>query len=96
MRSVRSRTTESLERVFTLFPILAERRNQRAGLLSGGEQQMLAIGRAMMGHPRLLMLDEVSLGLSPILVRTIFELIKTLNEQERTTTLLWSRISTRL
>jgi branched-chain amino acid transport system ATP-binding protein len=88
MRSVRPRTQESLDRVFNLFPILADRRNYKAGLLSGGEQQMLAIGRAMMGHPKLLMLDEVSLGLSPILVRTIFELIRTLNEQEKTTILL--------
>jgi branched-chain amino acid transport system ATP-binding protein len=88
LRSVRPRTAKTVERVFSLFPILAERKDYKAGLLSGGEQQMLAIGRALMGHPRLLMLDEVSLGLSPILVRTIFELIKQLNEQDATTILL--------
>jgi branched-chain amino acid transport system ATP-binding protein len=88
MRSVRPRTAASLQRVFGLFPILAERKDYKAGLLSGGEQQMLAIGRALMGHPKLLMLDEVSLGLSPILVRTIFELIKQLNEDDQTTILL--------
>lgn len=71
----------SLERAFELFPVLRERRGQLAGSLSGGEQQMLAIARAMMSRPRLLMLDEPSLGLSPIFVRTMFELIGTLNGQ---------------
>jgi len=75
---------DSLERVFTLFPILKERADGKAGLLSGGEQQMLAIGRAVMAHPRLVMIDEASLGLSPILTRRIFELIVALNEQETT------------
>ena len=75
---------ESLERVFGLFPILKERANGKAGLLSGGEQQMLAIGRAVMAHPRLVMIDEASLGLSPILTRTIFELIVALNQQGTT------------
>lgn len=88
----RPRFAESLERVYTLFPVLRDRKNQRAGLLSGGEQQMLAIGRAMMGHPKILMLDEVSLGLSPILVRTIFELIATLNEQGMTILLVEQNI----
>jgi branched-chain amino acid transport system ATP-binding protein len=83
---------ESLDRVYGLFPVLKDRTNQRAGLLSGGEQQMLAIGRAMMGHPRLLMLDEVSLGLSPILVRTLFDLIVTLNEQGTTILLVEQNI----
>jgi branched-chain amino acid transport system ATP-binding protein len=76
--------TDSLERVFTLFPILKERADGKAGLLSGGEQQMLAIGRAVMARPKLVMIDEASLGLSPILTRRIFELIVALNEQETT------------
>jgi branched-chain amino acid transport system ATP-binding protein len=82
----RARTTyaESLERVFGLFPVLKERANGKAGLLSGGEQQMLAIGRAVMAHPKLVMVDEASLGLSPILTRTIFELIVALNQQGTT------------
>jgi branched-chain amino acid transport system ATP-binding protein len=83
---------ESLEQVFTLFPILKERRNQKAGSLSGGEQQMLAIARAVMARPRLLMLDEPSLGLSPILVRTIFQLINTLNERKTTILLVEQNI----
>ena len=69
-----------LERVFGLFPILAERRGQAAGTLSGGEQQMLAIGRALMGRPRLLMLDEPSMGLSPIMMQTIFSTLAELKE----------------
>ena len=80
----RANFDESLERVFGLFPVLKERANGKAGLLSGGEQQMLAIGRAVMAHPRLVMIDEASLGLSPILTRTIFELIVALNQQETT------------
>jgi branched-chain amino acid transport system ATP-binding protein len=75
---------ESLERVFGLFPVLKERSNGKAGLLSGGEQQMLAIGRAVMAHPKLVMIDEASLGLSPILTRRIFELIVALNQQGTT------------
>jgi branched-chain amino acid transport system ATP-binding protein len=73
---------ESLERVFSLFPVLQDRKDQRAGTLSGGEQQMLAIGRAIMTKPKLIMLDEPSLGLSPILVKTMFQLIATLNKQK--------------
>jgi branched-chain amino acid transport system ATP-binding protein len=80
----RANFEESLERVFGLFPILKERANGKAGLLSGGEQQMLAIARAVMAHPRLVMIDEASLGLSPILTRTIFDLIVALNQQETT------------
>ena len=77
----RGRRYETLERVFEVFPILAERRNQRAQTMSGGQQQMLAIGRAMMGLPTLLMLDEPSLGLGPLVVQNIFEVVKTINEQ---------------
>jgi branched-chain amino acid transport system ATP-binding protein len=80
----RASYSESLERVFGLFPVLKERANGKAGLLSGGEQQMLAIGRAVMAHPRLVLIDEASLGLSPILTRTIFELIVALNQQGTT------------
>ncbi len=80
----RANFDESLERVFGLFPVLKERANGKAGLLSGGEQQMLAIGRAVMAHPRLVMIDEASLGLSPILTRTIFDLIVALNQQGTT------------
>lgn len=83
---------ESLERVFSLFPALKTRINQKAGSLSGGEQQMLAIGRGIMAQPKLLMLDEPSLGLSPILVKTIFELISALNEQKATILLVEQNI----
>jgi branched-chain amino acid transport system ATP-binding protein len=72
-------STYSLERVCALFPILAERREQMAGSLSGGQQQMLAIGRALMGAPRFLLLDEPSLGLAPVVVRQVFDALKALN-----------------
>jgi branched-chain amino acid transport system ATP-binding protein len=77
-----------LERVLTLFPRLKERLTQRGGTLSGGEQQMLAIGRALMSRPRLLMLDEPSLGLAPLITRQIFDAIRTLNEKDGLTVLI--------
>ena len=80
--------TAGLERVFALFPRLKERMTQRGGTLSGGEQQMLAIGRALMSRPRLLMLDEPSLGLAPLIARQIFEAIRTLNREDGLTVLI--------
>lgn len=80
--------TSDLDRVFGLFPILAKRKTQRGGTLSGGEQQMLAIARALMGRPKLLLLDEPSLGLAPLIVRQIFDVIRDLNRREGLTVFL--------
>jgi len=79
---------QDLEHVFALFPILAERRNQAGGTLSGGEQQMLAISRALMARPKLLLLDEPSLGLAPLVVKRIFEVIRQINREQNTTVFL--------
>ncbi|MFZ5860591.1 MAG: ABC transporter ATP-binding protein [Spirochaetota bacterium] len=77
-----------MEEVFSIFPRLAERRNQLGGTLSGGEQQMLAISRALMANPHLLLLDEPSLGLAPLIVQSIFEIIQRINKERKTTILL--------
>jgi branched-chain amino acid transport system ATP-binding protein len=79
---------DDLDHVFDLFPILAQRRNQAGGTLSGGEQQMLAISRALMARPKLLLLDEPSLGLAPLIIQQIFEIIKKINTESKTTIFL--------
>jgi branched-chain amino acid transport system ATP-binding protein len=83
-RSDRAGIDEDIERVFNLFPRLRERTDQKGGTLSGGEQQMLAIGRALMGRPRVLLLDEPSMGLAPVLVEQIFNIVKDINAQGTT------------
>ncbi len=87
-RRDRTAVPEDLERVYRYFPRLAERTGQQAGLLSGGEQQMLAIGRALMGRPKMLLLDEPSLGLSPMLVQEIFAIVAQINRDLGTTVLV--------
>jgi branched-chain amino acid transport system ATP-binding protein len=84
----KSADAAEMDRVFTLFPRLAERRSQLAGTLSGGEQQMLAIGRALMGKPELLLLDEPSMGLAPLIVQQIFDIVEEINKQGTTVLLV--------
>ncbi len=79
---------QDLQRVFDFFPVLKDRRKQQGGTLSGGEQQMLAIGRALMSRPKVLLMDEPSLGLAPLIVQKIFDIIEEINEKEGTTILL--------
>jgi branched-chain amino acid transport system ATP-binding protein len=81
LKRARAAEKETLERVFAMFPRLLERRRQPAGTLSGGEQQMLAIGRCLMGQPRLIMFDEPSLGLAPAIVQEVFRIVRRLNEE---------------
>jgi branched-chain amino acid transport system ATP-binding protein len=88
LRDDKSEIKSDLDYIFELFPILAERRHQAGGTLSGGEQQMLAISRALMARPRLLLLDEPSLGLAPLVVRRIFEIVKKINSESNTTVFL--------
>lgn len=87
-RSGRAEILRDIERVYTYFPRLSERRTQQAGTLSGGEQQMLAIGRAMMLRPKLMLLDEPSFGLAPLIVEELFSILRTLNRDERVSMLL--------
>ena len=88
MRRDRQKVEADLERVFGYFPRLRERRSQQAGTLSGGEQQMLAVSRALMLAPRLMLLDEPSFGLAPLVVRELFQILRRINQAERVSMLL--------
>jgi branched-chain amino acid transport system ATP-binding protein len=88
LRKDRQGVRKDMEYIFSLFPILAERRRQAGGTLSGGEQQMLAISRALMARPKLLLLDEPSLGLAPLMVRLIFEIIERISRENKSTIFL--------
>ncbi len=88
LRNDRDEIKKDLDYVYSLFPILAERRNQDGGTLSGGEQQMLALSRALMARPEVLLLDEPSMGLAPLIIRQIFEIIKQINKENNTTIFL--------
>ena len=88
LRNDKEGIKQDMEHIFELFPILAQRRNQAGGTLSGGEQQMLAISRALMAKPKLLLLDEPSLGLAPLVIRQIFEIIRKINQESNTTIFL--------
>ena len=88
LRNDKENIKKDLEYVYSLFPILAERRNQEGGNLSGGEQQMLAMSRALMARPQVLLLDEPSMGLAPLVIKQIFEIIKQINKESNTTIFL--------
>ncbi|MDD3814543.1 MAG: ABC transporter ATP-binding protein [Desulfocapsaceae bacterium] len=88
LRTDKAGIKQDLEYVYSLFPILAERRHQSGGTLSGGQQQMLAMSRALMARPQLLLLDEPSMGLTPLVIKQIFEIIKSINKEHKTTIFL--------
>ena len=88
LRTDKQGIKQDIDYVFSLFPILAERRNQAGGTLSGGEQQMLAMSRALMARPKLLLLDEPSMGLAPLIIKQIFEIVKKINAEQNTTIFL--------